>query len=410
MNKKRFQKISWGVIGSLVVLTAMQCVWVWKIYNDNEQNFKRRVQSATYKTIYKSFRHNTIPGVMGAEDAFYIDLADFVTYLEPNLLELDVLQPYYVEVVNYQLDGKVMMRSGSLVDIIDLWTSEFEIDDDGMFGLRLHINIPYREFLGEMFPLILSAIATVVLIAAALIYMARTLFRHRTIEEMRRDLTHNITHELKTPISVAMAANDALIDYPETATPERRTRYHQIIRTQLQQLTNMVQRILDTSVAEEEQMRYNPERIELSAIMEEMAEECRTRNGGGAKIGVSYTSGVAIFADLFHFKSALSTILDNALKYSPDNVVIEMRARRSGDNVTIEIEDNGPGIASRHLEHIFDKFYRIPSGDRLEVRGSGLGLWYARQVVEQQGGKITARSQIREGTTIIITLPADGTE
>ena len=115
-----------------------------------------------------------------------------------------------------------------------------------------------------------------------------------------------------------------------------------------------------------------------------------------------------VSADRFHLKNVLSTIVDNSIKYSDKEVAIRCRVSREGGWVTISVADNGKGIASRHVGHIFDKFYRVPSGDRHDVRGYGLGLYYARQVVERHGGNISASSSEGKGTTITIKLPHNG--
>ena len=108
MTQRTFRIISLVVVASLVMVAAVQCVWVARLYNDKKADFLRRVQSATYKSVYKSFRMDAIPGLQPA-DMVKIDLDDFVFWLEPSMLELNALQPYAVEVVSNVLDGKVMM-------------------------------------------------------------------------------------------------------------------------------------------------------------------------------------------------------------------------------------------------------------------------------------------------------------
>ena len=115
--------------------------------------------------------------------------------------------------------------------------------------------------------------------------------------------------------------------------------------------------------------------------------------------------GIVINADKFHFRNILQTIVDNSIKYSFDEVAISVVVEQSNNATTISVSDNGIGIAERHIGHIFDKFYRVPTGDKHDVRGYGLGLYYARTIVERHGGRIVAQSRKGEGTTITITLP-----
>ena len=112
---------------------------------------------------------------------------------------------------------------------------------------------------------------------------------------------------------------------------------------------------------------------------------------------------INVMADVFHLKNLLATVIDNAVKYATDPVV-GIRVREEED-ITIEIEDNGCGIAKENLGHIFEKFYRVPTGDVQTVRGYGLGLYYAKQVVELHKGTISVRSRVGKGTTVTIKLP-----
>lgn len=408
LNKRSFSIVSVVVTLALALLTIVQCAWVWKTYNENIESFRRRVQSATYRTIYKSFRNSDIQGTSTSRN-IYIDLTDFATWFEPYLKEMEVYQPYYLEVINHTLNDKVMMRSGNTEWLFNPWTFEMQIDDRGMFSLRLTISEPRREMLGDMWLLILSSVVMVVVLAASFIYLRRTLFRYRSMEEMRRNLTHNITHELKTPISVARVATDALINFPEDNTPEREERYLRVIDSQLAQLADMVQHILDSSLSEEA-MPLSAEEVEVLPLLQRIAEQTRTQAGGRVTVEVECDEATRLHCDRFHLSNTLSTIADNSLKYSTGEVHIALRCKAEGGATTITISDNGPGIASRHLPHIFDKFYRVPSGDRHDVRGNGLGLYYARSVVERHGGTIGVESTPDMGTTITITLPNDETE
>lgn len=408
LNKRSFSIVSVVVTLALALLTIVQCAWVWKTYNENIESFRRRVQSATYRTIYKSFRNSDIQGTSTSRN-IYIDLTDFATWFEPYLKEMEVYQPYYLEVINHTLNDKVMMRSGNTEWLFNPWTFEMQIDDRGMFSLRLTISEPRREMLGDMWLLILSSVVMVVVLAASFIYLRRTLFRYRSLEEMRRNLTHNITHELKTPISVARVATDALINFPEDNTPEREERYLRVIDSQLTQLADMVQHILDSSLSEEA-MPLSAEEVEVLPLLQRIAEQARTQGGSRVTVEVECNEATRLHCDRFHLSNTLSTIADNSLKYTTGEVHIALRCEAEGGATTITISDNGPGIAPRHLPHIFDKFYRVPSGDRHDVRGNGLGLYYARSVVERHGGTIGVESTPDVGTTITITLPNDETE
>ena len=403
MSRKYFRNISILAIASLLSLAVVQSVWVYRMYSDSVTDFKRRVESAIYKSIYKAFRMDAIPGLA---DAKYvrINLDDFSLYFEPNLMELDALQPYYAEVL-FNDDGKsrVVMTNGERPVLNNPMTTVVPIDDDGSYSLLVSIEMPFKVFLSRMWGLIASSIAIIILLAGVLIYLVRTMFRQKTLEEMRRDFTHNITHELKTPISVAVTATDALRNFSADADPDRRSRYLEIVESQLTQLSTMVEHILSVSV-EGREYKYNPSVVYLQDVISQLTQGVGMNGGKKPVFNIDCTEDIKIMADEFHIKNLLATVIDNAVKYSSDPIV-DIRVADESGNVTIEIEDNGSGIAKEHLSHVFEKFYRVPTGDIHTVRGYGLGLYYAKQVAELHKGTISMNSRVGKGTTVIIKLP-----
>ena len=400
MSRKYFRNISILAIVSLLCLAVVQSVWVYRMYNDSVTDFKRRVESAIYKSIYKAFRMDAIPGLADAK-YIRINLDDFSLYFEPNLMELDALQPYYAEVLFHDAgDSRVVMTRGERPVLNNPLTTVVPIDDDGSYSLLVSIEMPFKVFIGRMWGLIASSVAIIILLAGVLIYLVRTMFRQKTLEEMRRDFTHNITHELKTPISVAVTATDALRNFSADADPDRRSRYLEIVETQLTQLSTMVEQILSVSV-EGREYKYNPTVVHLQDIISQLTQRAGTNT---AVFNIDCAEDIKIMADEFHIKNLLATVIDNAVKYSTDPIV-DIRVSDESVNVTIEIEDNGCGIAKEHLSHVFEKFYRVPTGDIHTVRGYGLGLYYAKQVAELHKGTISMNSRVGKGTTVTINLP-----
>ena len=403
MSRRFFRNISILAVISLLTLAAVQSVWVYRMYDDSVTDFKRRVESAIYKSIYKAFRMDAIPGLADA-NYIKINLDDFSLYFEPNLMELDALQPYYAEVHFHDGDvSRVMMTRGARPTINNPMTTVVPIDDDGQYSLLVSIEMPFKVFLSRMWGLIVSSIAIVLLLAGVLLYLVRTMFRQKTLEEMRRDFTHNITHELKTPISVAVTATDALRNFSADANPDRRSRYLEIVETQLTQLSTMVEHILSVSV-EGREYKYNPTVVYLQEIISVLTQGAGMNTGKKPAFNIDCAEDIKIMADEFHIKNLLATVIDNAVKYSADPVV-DIRVTEESNNVTIQIEDNGCGISKEHLSHVFEKFYRVPTGDIHTVRGYGLGLYYAKQVVELHKGTITMNSRVGKGTTVTIRLP-----
>ncbi|MBQ2913693.1 MAG: hypothetical protein IJE52_08415 [Bacteroidales bacterium] len=411
MNRKFFIKVSIIAIVALGLLALVQCVWVVKMYTDQIGDFQRRVESAAYKSIYKAFRMDAIPGLQVAEQ-INMDLDEFALHFEPNLLELDIKEPYSAEILEMTSgEGRTLMLHSSREPLGEkVHTCTIPVDDDGMFALRLTIRLPYGQFWGNMWGLLLCSALIVVLLSGILYWMVRTMFRQRSLEEMRRDFTNNITHELKTPISVAMAATDALHNYSAEADLVRRSRYLQIMGTQLEQLAAMVEKILSVSVEGREE-KLNKEKFFLFPTIGSIKEDAVMGMENPPEIMIQCPEELSVTADRLHLKNVIATLVSNAVKHAfresaPGNEVTISAFKENG-RAKITVADNGMGISKEHLKHIFEKYYRVPQGNLQKARGYGLGLYYAKRVVERHGGTISARSRIGKGTEFIIELPQD---
>lgn len=404
MNRTSFRTLSLLVVGSLALLAAVQCFWVVRMYREHANDFQRRVESAAYKSVYKSFRMDAIPGLVAAK-RINIDLDDFAITFDPALLELDAMTAWQAEIIDRTMEDRVVMRRLSNEELSHPHTTLIEIDDEGVFALRLSYSRPVERFWGEMRVLVLSSFTIVILLGAVLAYLVRTMMRERTLEEMRRDFTHNITHELKTPLSVAVTATDALRNFSAEADVERRSRYLEVIESQLTQLAAMVERILSVSV-EGREVSHNPTRILLHELLEEVCTGIRLE--GSADLRIVCPQELTVEADRFHLQNLLATLLDNALKYTDRKPEIRLTATEEEGWVQIHLSDNGRGIAREHLEHLFEKFYRVPQGDVQSVRGYGLGLYYAHRVAERHGGTLTVESRVGVGSTFTLKIPANG--
>lgn len=256
-------------------------------------------------------------------------------------------------------------------------------------------NLVWREMAG-----ILTASGLIVLLLGlAFYYLIRTILKQRTLDEMKTDFTNNITHELKTPIAVAYAANDALLNFGEQADEDKRNHYLTLCRQQLEQLSGMVEQILSMSMERRRQFKLNIEAVNLAELLQPVIEQQQLKADKPVSISCRIEpENLTIQADRTHLSNILNNLIDNAVKYSPDEARIEITAMSNAITVT----DHGMGIPADKLPHIYDKFYRVPTGDRHDVKGYGLGLFYVKTMVEKHGWTIHAESKIGEGTTFMI--------
>ncbi len=309
-------------------------------------------------------------------------------YINPDFLAVEVVNGNDSVIFS---NSKIQNRSG-----YDTFRIIINPNEDVYY--KAYITPLTRHILTQMKGVIVTTFLLMVAFAAAFWYLFRTVSRLRTIEEMKDDFVSNMTHELKTPISIAYSANDALLNYDTTNDKEKKTVYLSIAMKQLKRLGELVENILAMSMERRKTMTLKPEKIDLPELMDEIAEAQRMRGDKDIAIEVQSEGNVAVTADRSHLSNVLNNLIDNAIKYSGESVVINIKIDTDG----IEVEDNGIGIPAKSLPYIFEKFYRVPHGNRQDVRGYGIGLYYVKHILEKMDWSISVKSQ--EGCGSVFTI------
>jgi signal transduction histidine kinase len=227
------------------------------------------------------------------------------------------------------------------------------------------------------------------------------------LTEIKNDFISNITHELKTPITTVGVALEALSDFEVLDNPQKTQEYLGISQNELKRLNLLVDKVLQLSKFEKQTPQLKIERIDLQQTIEQIAGSMKLQfEKYGAEFEVSTIgNNFQLEGDRSHLSSVLYNLIDNALKYSKDHPQIQIKLKDIGDRLLLEVKDNGLGIPKAYQEKIFDKFFRIPSGDRHNVKGHGLGLSYVAGIVEQHHGSIRVESVEGEGSCFYIELP-----
>lgn len=279
----------------------------------------------------------------------------------------------------------------------------FNINPDEGIYYKAYMTPLTRHILSQMFGIIITVFLLMVAFALAFWYLFRTVSRLRTIEEMKDDFVSNMTHELKTPIAIAYSANDALLNYDTSNDPDKKTKYLTIANKQLKRLGELVENILAMSMERRKAMKLRPEDIPLREFVEEIAASQRMRGDKDITINVNIPENTTIEADRAHLANVLNNLIDNAIKYSRDNVEITV----TGDSHDLSVRDNGIGIPSKSIPYLFNKFYRVPHGNRQDVRGYGIGLYYVKSILDKMGWDIEAKSTEGEGSVFTIKFSKD---
>ncbi|MES2800303.1 MAG: HAMP domain-containing sensor histidine kinase [Bacteroidota bacterium] len=246
----------------------------------------------------------------------------------------------------------------------------------------------------------------VVLIFLFFGYAFYIILRQKRLSEIKTDFINNMTHELKTPISTIGLSSETLLRGDFSNDAEKLKRYAGIIYKENKRLEQQVERVLNIAKLDKEHLVLSKEEINLHELLEEARENFeinQMENGGEIQLSLIASDGI-IVGDPVHITNVIYNLLDNAVKYCEKEPSIFIKTEDDRKGITIEITDNGIGIKKEDQKMIFDKFYRVPTGNLHNVKGFGLGLYYVKLVIEAHGGKIDISSSINKGTTFKIWL------
>jgi len=277
------------------------------------------------------------------------------------------------------------------------------------YAYQATFGSPVRYILGRMVWPMTAGFLLVGITVMAFVVMYRSLLHERRLAQYKNDFISNMTHELKTPISTIKVAVEALRRFDALDDPKRTQEYLDISAVELQRLSLLVDKVLKLSQFENKVVEFHMTVFDLREVVAEVIAEMRLSfEKAGAVVQLTGDGGDTAFnvrGDRAHLSSVISNLLDNALKYSKEAPVITVRVWREEGMVLLSVTDNGIGIPPTYQDRIFDKFFRVPSGDHHNIKGYGLGLNYVQDIIHIHKGSIAVESKEGRGSTFTIKLP-----
>ena len=364
------------------------------------------------------------------------DLSDAVKQERPNYFAVtinDTLHPYLLEallkkeftrrninedfeygVYDCFTDSIVYGNYVSLSTSVDQDTVQhselLKLDKDGhYFG----VYFPYRTstlWTPErtsartwMFPAIV-----VLIVFIFFAYSVWIILQQKRLGEIKNDFIGNMTHELKTPISTIALSSEVLMDPGIVQEPERLAAYANIIRTENERLRNQVERVLQLATLDKEGLELRKENLDMHHVIEavdrSMQLSLQERNGS-LVLGLK-ASNAALVGDRMHLTNVIQNLVDNAIKYCEQEPKVRITTENRGSDLIITVEDNGIGISKDDQRQIFERFYRVPTGNVHNVKGFGLGLHYVKAIIEAHKGSITVSSALGQGSRFTLRFPS----
>lgn len=378
-------------------------------FNDSIFNYKEYEKSMLIddilENLYELNRHRNIK-----ERVAGIDLDSLI---KNELENRGISTKFKFGIFDY--NGNDVINHDSLVYTEDIrmsgyWTQLFPND---IFSTPHFLSIYFPNKTGfilkSMWMLLLSSIILLLIIIWAFTFTIQTIFKQKKLSEVKNDFINNMTHELKTPISTISLACEALNDVDICSDGKIKSNYVNIINQENQRLGLLVERVLKSATWDKTDLKLNRESFNLHDVIKNVADNINIQIT--SKSGVIYQKLTAenpvLKADKVHITNLIYNLLDNANKYSPKTPEITIETKNLREGILLSVSDKGSGIKKENISKIFEKFYRVPTGDVHNVKGFGLGLNYVKAIVDKHQGEIKATSEYGKGTKFQIYLPFD---
>lgn len=421
MSRKNIRLIILFAIITIVGIFSFQLFWVKKAFNLQEKQFNERVHVALTNVVEEVQRLNKDSSsiyepVKQISSNYYLAATN------------DTLHPYLLETLLSNEFKERNLNSPFEYVVYDCFT------DSIVFGNYVDLeaetkSMVYRasnrdkwdkvsHYFGVYFPskqlyiindMGIWVVSTIFLFFVILFfsYTIWVILKQKRLSEVRTDFINNMTHELKTPISTIALSTEVLSNPNITKDPERLSNYAKIIKEESERLKNQVDKVLQMATLDKKRVQLEMKNVNLHKVIEKTAEGFSLiLNANEGEIDLSLkASNPIVYGDEMHLTNILFNLVDNAIKYSQKKPIVNISTENHHDGIYLRVRDNGIGMTREEQKHVFEKFYRVPTGDQHDVKGFGIGLNYVRKMVKQHHGKIQLKSEPKSGSTFRIFYP-----
>ena len=328
--------------------------------------------------------------------ALYVDSLLSVVSLDRNFTVMEV-----------DKKGRVLRQNNSLMTATSLKTRVFSIRRDQSKGIRLALNNPYPDLLRRLSPLFLASAIILILFGAILLRLLRYLDEQRLMAELRNDFSYAMVHDMKSPLSSIIMGARFLHSGKVDDKPQIKEKYYSIIESEAEHLLALVNKLLTISKLENKKLILNKQTVNLEPVIDDIVEKAHNKTDKPIDFTVDLLTK-HVLADEQYLAEAISNLVDNAIKYSKDEIRITITSQSSDKYVFIKVRDNGIGISREDQRIIFDKFGRAAVHEQNRkggVSGFGLGLNYVDQVMQAHGGKVTVASEKDKYSEFTLYIP-----
>ncbi len=409
---------------SIIGITITQVYWVRKAFDLQQGDFDREVNTALLTVAQHFFKINNTPSpannpVVRVSTNYYAVMLN--SDINANVLEFLLKTEF--EKRNIKADFEYGIYDCS---------QERMIYGKQVFGKQLSINSAKPElslaslpplpnasyYFGVRFPgrevqlvnqMGIWTFSSVVLLVVIIffVYALFVIFKQKRLSEVQKDFINNMTHEFKTPLSTISLSAEVFRQQALHPQPERMLNYATIIEQETNRMRQHLERMLQVARFDRADIQLKKESLDIHQLIRETVDSLQPLLAD-KRASVVYSfqcNSAAVQGDKHHLANVIFNLLDNALKYSINQPEVTITTRQQPKGMLIEVKDSGIGISHEHQKKVFQKFYRVPTGNVHNVKGFGLGLSYVKQVVEAHLGNISLKSEINAGSLFIVYLP-----
>ncbi len=405
-------------IVSIVGIIVTQIFWFKQAFDKTEQEFNRSLNIALTQTLKGILLYNN-SSVLPVDPIQKLDHNYFAVMVNDQI-NADVLEHY----LRNEFD-KLNIHQSFEYRIFDCKNEQLVYggyvegkmsDDEETVRRNLPVWKPDNYYFTVYFPnktldivsgmslwLFSSFVLFVVLIFFA--YSLFVILKQKRLSEIQKDFINNMTHEIKTPVSIISASAETIRNPTIVEQPQRLLTYANIIIEESNRLKAQVERVL-TLADSNRTIKLNIEKINLEELTRNIVDSLSEKEKNNIDIIYEFkASNTFVMGDEIYLSQLISNIVDNAIKYSKDKLILKIQTYNTNQSISIVFTDNGLGIAKEHLNKIFDKFYRVPTGNRHDVKGFGIGLNYVKLIAKLHKAKVSVDSVLGEGTSFTIKFP-----
>lgn len=428
MSKNKYKYVS---VAAMVAVMLLLGIYMWMTYSSTVRDISERAgNQLPWAMFYESYHRADIvskgdtlslPELRG--DLSLVSsvegMNDVLSRRYHSEVSLDTLSLYMdslLSVVGLNRDftllevdgmGKILRRSNRQESATALKTRVFSTRRDQSKGIQLALNNPYPELARRLSPLFAASAIILILFGAILIRLLRYLDEQKMMADLRNDFSYAMVHDMKSPLSSIIMGARFLHSGKVDDKPQIKEKYYSIIESEAEHLLALVNKLLTISKLENKKLILNKQTVNLEPIIDDLVEKAKTKTEKKLHFTVDLLNH-HVLADEQYLTEAISNLIDNAIKYSKDEIEISITSQENDKYILLKVRDNGIGISKEDQLIIFDKFGRAAIHEQNRkggVSGFGLGLNYVDQVMQAHGGKVTVQSEKDQYSEFTLYIP-----